>query len=77
MSIARFTLMLGGGRPLTIKSGVVRAVGIVLSQGKKIATAEAKLYTSDGEIAAHGSSTLLIMPNVKWRIADPDEPHPG
>ena len=63
-------------RPLTIKSGVVRAVGIVLSQGKKIATAEAKLYTSDGELAAHGSSTLLIMPNVKWRIADPDEPHP-
>jgi len=51
-------------------------VGIVLSQGKKIATAEAKLYTSDGELAAHGSSTLLIMPNVKWRIADPDEPHP-
>ena len=63
-------------RPLTIKSGVVRAVGSVLSLGKKIGTAEAKLYTSDGELAAHGSSTLLIMPNVKWRVADPVEPHP-
>lgn len=57
-------------RPLTVDSGIVRAVGVVLSQGKKIATAEAKLYTADGELAAHGSSTLLIMPNVKWQTAD-------
>ena len=57
-------------RPLTAGSGVVRAVGFVLSKGKKIATAEAKLYTADGELAAHGSSTLLIMPNVKWQTTD-------
>jgi uncharacterized protein (TIGR00369 family) len=53
-------------RPLRADSGVVRAIGKVLSKGRRIATAEAKLYTADGELVAHGSSTLMMLDNAKW-----------
>lgn len=54
-------------RPLRADSGRVRAVGTVLSHGRQIATAEAKLYTSDNELVAHGSSTLMVLSEAKWR----------
>lgn len=53
-------------RPLTADSGMVRAVGKVLSHGRKIATSEAKLYTADDTLVAHGSSTLMILEGAKW-----------
>ena len=53
-------------RPLRHDSGVVTAIGLVLSRGKRIATAEAKLRTADGELVAHGTSTILLLPNVEW-----------
>lgn len=53
-------------RPLRADSGVVRAVGKVLSKGRRIATAEAKLYSAGGELVAHGSSTLMILDKAKW-----------
>lgn len=52
--------------PLTLESGTVRAVGRVLSRGKTIATAEAKLYGENEKLVAHGSSTLMILPKIKW-----------
>jgi uncharacterized protein (TIGR00369 family) len=52
--------------PLTLESGTVRAVGRILSKGKTIATAEAKLYGEDDQLVAHGSSTLMILPKIKW-----------
>lgn len=52
--------------PLTLESGTVRAVGRVLSKGKTIATAEAKLYDRDNRLVAHGTSTLMILPKTKW-----------
>jgi len=53
-------------RPLRHDSGLVIAIGLVLSRGKRIATAEAKLRTADGELVAHGTSTILLLPNVEW-----------
>lgn len=53
-------------RPLRHDSGLVKAVGSIMSKGRKIATAEAKLFTADGELAAHGTSTLMILENARW-----------
>ena len=53
-------------RPLRRDSGLVKAVGTVVSKGRQIATAEAKLFTSDGALAAHGTSTLMILEHAQW-----------
>lgn len=53
--------------PITLESGTVLAVGRILSKGKTIATAEAKLYAEDGSLVAHGSSTLIILSKIKWK----------
>lgn len=55
--------------PLTLRSGTVVARGRVLSKGKTIATAEAKLYAEDGHMVAHGTSTLMILPKAKWQTS--------
>ena len=52
-------------RPLHRDSGLVTAIGLLLSRGRKIATAEAKLRTADGELIAHGTSTILLLPNLE------------
>jgi uncharacterized protein (TIGR00369 family) len=49
-------------RPLSPDSGLVRCEGRVISRGRQIATAEATLYAPGGKIAAHGTSTLIILP---------------
>nr|WP_295374391.1 PaaI family thioesterase [uncultured Sphingosinicella sp.] len=41
--------------------GTVRCEGRVLSHGRQIATAEARLLSADGKLLAHGSSTLMIL----------------
>lgn len=51
---------------LRADSGTVRAVGKLLSKGRRIATAEAKLYIANGDLVAHGSSTLMILHAAKW-----------
>ena len=53
-------------RPLRGDSGLVRAIGIILSKGGKIATAEAKLFTADDTLIAHGSSTMMILNEARW-----------
>lgn len=53
-------------RPLRHDSGLVKAIGSIMSKGRKIATAEAKLFTADGELAAHGTSTLMILEKARW-----------
>ncbi len=40
----------------------VRCEGRVLSHGRQIATAEAKLTGRNGKLLAHGTSTLIILP---------------
>ncbi len=48
-------------RPIGADAGIVRAEGTVLSRGRQIATAEARLLSADGKLLAHGTSTLMIF----------------
>ena len=47
-------------RAINADTGTVRAEGWVVSEGRQIATAEARVVAADGTILAHGSSTLFI-----------------
>ena len=49
-------------RPVSEGVGPLRAIGTVLSAGRRIATAEGHLVGPDGKLYAHGSSTCLIFP---------------
>lgn len=41
--------------------GTVRATGTVIHRGRKQSTAEGKLYTADGKLIAHATTTCLIL----------------
>ena len=49
-------------RPIAADGGPVRCEGRVVTRGRQIATAEARLTSADGKILAHGTSTLIILP---------------
>ncbi|HEY0044549.1 MAG TPA: PaaI family thioesterase [Allosphingosinicella sp.] len=49
-------------RPIAPGSGTVRCEGRVVTRGRQIATAEARLTSAEGKILAHGTSTLIILP---------------
>jgi uncharacterized protein (TIGR00369 family) len=46
-------------RPVT--SGQLKAQGIAIKSGKSISYAEAKVFDADGELVAHGTSTLMAL----------------
>jgi len=48
-------------RPILADSGVVRAEGRVISQGRQVITTEAKVTDARGRVLAHGTSTLLVL----------------
>jgi uncharacterized protein (TIGR00369 family) len=48
-------------KALTSETGLVRAVGIVLSLGRRVAFAEAKLTDASGRLYASATSTLLVI----------------
>ena|ERR1700694_188590 len=48
-------------RPITDKTGPVRAEGKVISAGKRVATAEGRLLDANGKLYAHGTTTCLIF----------------
>lgn len=48
-------------RPLTDRSGTVRAVGRVVSIGRRVAFAEATLHDGAGRLCATATSTLLVF----------------
>ena len=48
-------------RALTDSSGTVRAVGRVVSMGRRVAFAEATLHDGDGRLCATATSTLLVF----------------
>jgi uncharacterized protein (TIGR00369 family) len=48
-------------RPLTEKTGPVRAEGRVIHPGRQLATAEGKIFGPDGKLYAHGTTTCLIF----------------
>jgi uncharacterized protein (TIGR00369 family) len=49
-------------RPIAPDGGTVRCEGQVVTRGRQIATAEARLMSSEGKLLAHGTSTLIILP---------------
>jgi len=49
-------------RPVTMKTGLLRAEGRVVHAGSRVATAEGKLVDAAGKIYAHGSTTCIIFP---------------
>ncbi|MFJ4374793.1 PaaI family thioesterase [Pseudomonas japonica] len=48
-------------RPITRETGQVRAVGEVMSVGRRVAFAEARILDSQDRLLASATSTLLIM----------------
>lgn len=48
-------------RAMTADTGPVRAVGTVLSIGRRVAFAEAKLTDAQGRLLASATSTLLVI----------------
>jgi uncharacterized protein (TIGR00369 family) len=48
-------------RPLRPGGGTIRCEGEVVTRGRQVATAEARLLGPDGKVAAHGTSTLMIF----------------
>jgi uncharacterized protein (TIGR00369 family) len=49
-------------RPIAPDGGTIRCEGKVVTRGRQIATAEARLLSAEGRILAHGISTLIILP---------------
>lgn len=49
-------------RAIAPDGGTVRCEGRVLTRGRRIATAEARLLSAEGKMLAHGTSTLMILP---------------
>ena len=48
-------------RAIRPDDGKVRCEGRVVSQGRQIATSEARLLSAEGKLLAHGTSTLMIL----------------
>jgi uncharacterized protein (TIGR00369 family) len=48
-------------RGMTVDTGPVRAEGVVLSMGRRVAFAEAKLTDASGRLLATATSTLLVI----------------
>ncbi len=48
-------------RPILADTGRVRAEGRVISRGRQVVTAEAKVTDTQGRVLAHGTSTLLLL----------------
>ena len=50
-------------RPVTLASGTLRAEGVVVHSGSRLATAEAKLVDGSGRLHANAASTVLVLPH--------------
>jgi uncharacterized protein (TIGR00369 family) len=49
-------------RPLTMDTGRVLAEGVVVHAGRRVATAEGRVFSArTGKLLAHGTATLLIL----------------
>jgi uncharacterized protein (TIGR00369 family) len=49
-------------RPVTVDTGTVRAVGTVLSSGRRTALAQAELFDAADRLLAHTTSSCLLFP---------------
>jgi uncharacterized protein (TIGR00369 family) len=48
-------------RPVTVRSGVLRCEGTVMSAGRRTALAEARMTDESGRLVAHATSTCLLF----------------
>jgi uncharacterized protein (TIGR00369 family) len=48
-------------RPVPPDGSLMRCEGLVVTRGRQIATAEARLLSAEGKVLAHGTSTLIIL----------------
>jgi uncharacterized protein (TIGR00369 family) len=48
-------------RPVPSDGSPIRCEGRVVTRGRQIATAEARLLSAEGKLLAHGTSTLIIL----------------
>mgnify|MGYP005824395933 CR=1 FL=1 len=48
-------------RPITPKTGLIRAEGLVLNAGRRVGTAEGRITDWNGRLLAHGTTTCLIF----------------
>jgi uncharacterized protein (TIGR00369 family) len=48
-------------RPVPPDGSPVRCEGRVVTRGRQIATAEARLLSAEGKVLAHGTSTMIIL----------------
>lgn len=49
-------------RPLSDRTGPVRAEGKVIHPGRQVATSEGRLCGPDGKLYAHGTTTCVVFP---------------
>ncbi|MET9652656.1 PaaI family thioesterase [Streptomyces sp. NPDC006460] len=49
-------------RPITLGTGKVRAIGTVMSAGRRTALAEAGIYDASDRLLGHATSTCMIFP---------------
>lgn len=48
-------------RPIFAETGELRAEAWVVHGGKRVSTAEGRLFSSDGKLVAHGSTTCMAL----------------
>lgn len=48
-------------RPITVETGMVRAVGKVLQAGRRLTYSDAQLLDSSGKLLCHGTGSCLIV----------------
>ena len=50
-------------RPITAATGILKAIGTAVHTGKKTGTAEGRLVDSAGALYAHGTTTVILLPD--------------
>ena len=60
-SYSTLELKIAYHRAMTAETGLVRAIGTVVSMGRRAAFAEARLTDASGRLYASATSTLLVM----------------
>jgi uncharacterized protein (TIGR00369 family) len=60
-SMTTLELKVAYHRAMTADTGKVRAEGVVISMGRRVAFVEAKLTDAEGRLLASATSTLLVM----------------
>ena len=54
-----------------VQTGILRVEGYCLRPGKTISYAEAKVVDEEGELVAHGTSTLMVLPGKGIKLGVP------